>query len=89
MRMLRLSRSWLRRLATVATTAVVLLTAALAHAEAQPTGTSKDAPAGPASKNYSIPWVATIMGLAAIIVPVAMASRRKWEMPFEDEEDEK
>jgi len=73
------------RLAAVVAAAAVLLTANVSFAQAG----KKEEPA-PKSKNYSIPWVVTVLCLAGLVVPVAMATQRKWEMPFEDDdEDEK
>ena len=83
--------SRLRRLLAVVAPAVivtiaVLLTATTTFAQAEKRGD----PAEKKSKNYSIPWVVTVLCLAGLVVPVAMATQRKWEMPFEDDdEDEK
>jgi len=82
--------AWLRRLSAVAAVAAVLLTATFASAQAKPSATAankKGDPLEKKSKNYSIPWVATIACLAAIAVPVAMATRRKWDMPFEIDDE--
>jgi hypothetical protein len=72
-----------RRLAAVVATAAVLLTATVSFAQAA----KKEEPA-PKSKNYSIPWVVTVLCLAGLVVPVAMATQRKWEMPFEDDDED-
>ena len=66
----------------VIVTVAVLLTAGTALAQAE-----KKEPAEKKSKNYSIPWVVTVLCLAGLVVPVAMATQRKWEMPFEDDEE--
>jgi hypothetical protein len=74
--------SKLRRLAAVVATAVVLLSTTTSFAQAA----KKEEPEKK-TKNYSIPWVVTVLCLAGLVVPVAMATQRKWEMPFEDDEE--
>jgi hypothetical protein len=77
----------LRRLPAAVAVAIVLTATTITFAQAEPTAARKDGPPPSATKNYSIPWVATMLGLAAIIAPVAIATRRKWEMPFPEDEE--
>jgi hypothetical protein len=78
----------LGRWSAVAVAAAMLLTATAAFAQNSAVN-KKDPQEEKGAKNYSIPWIATLLGLAAIVAPVAMATRRKWDMPFENDEDEK
>jgi hypothetical protein len=74
----------LRRLSAAATAAVVLFSATTLFGQSSAKEKVEKTP-----KNYSIPWIITLAGMAGIAVPVGMATRRKWELPFEGEEDEK
>jgi len=72
-----------RRLAAVVVATALLFTASTALAQAG----KKDDPVEKKAKNYSIPWVVTLLCLAGIVTPVAMATRRKWEVPTEEDEE--
>jgi hypothetical protein len=82
----RLFRS-LRRGLSVVAAAAVLLAATTVFAQSDKDAEKKDPAAAKEPKNYSLPWIATLLGAAAIVAPVVMATQRKWEMPFDDEEE--
>jgi phosphate/sulfate permease len=71
-----------RRLIAVVATTAVLFSASAALAQSD----KKDDAAEKKSKNYSIPWVITLLSLAIFAAPVAIATQRKWEVPTDDDE---
>lgn len=77
----------LRRLC-LATLAVIALAIAFAPTPASAQGKGPPPKTEQPTRGYTLPYLFTIMAVAAVIAPLCWPAMRRWDLPIHGQEDE-